>query len=379
VAGDEILKTFADRVRGCLRDGDWAARLGGDEFALILSNVASAAEATGICNELQLKMEKPFLVGAHQLNCGVSMGGAHFPSDAQAVDELQIYADLALYKAKDEGRGRYAPFEPQLARAYRLRTAIGHALKRDLALGEINMHFQPILSSDQKEPPGCEALLRWEHAGFGPVSPLDTLVAAEEHGFLGELTRQIIANSLRAVARPLRRGQIGWVSINLAERDIVDENLPDFVLDTIIEVGIEPAQVRFEVTEHAVISDIEAARGMMQQLNVHGIQFLIDDFGTGYSNLQLLHQLPFHALKIDKSFIERITDNTEILTTVRAMVDLAHSLDLAVVAEGIETAAQHRIASHLGCDYQQGYFVGRPKPAIEIDSEPGRFKVISGK
>ncbi|WP_150526390.1 putative bifunctional diguanylate cyclase/phosphodiesterase [Roseibium sediminis] len=365
-AGDATLKIVADRLYSSLRENDLAARLGGDEFAVLLVGDDSAERVEGFCKKLQDIMALPFKIGAHFLECFTSIGYALCPQDSCDFDEIQVCADLALYQAKDAGKGCSIAFEQHMAAAYRLRVAIGGELERDLAKGAISVHLQPIVSLQADRANGCEALLRWCHEEHGPISPLDTLTAAAERGLHGELTCRIIERSLKTVASALREGTLDWISINLAERDLSDSHLPEFVMNMVAELGIDPRKVRFEVTESAIISDPVAARELMLELNAHGIEFLLDDFGTGYSNLQILNQLPFKALKIDKSFVADIATSTDKLTMVRAMIDLAHALRLYVVAEGVETETQRRLLKSLSCDYLQGFLPGRPSETVPL-------------
>lgn len=368
-AGDAILKIVADRLYDTLGEEDLAARLGGDEFAVILGNVSSTEEVQTFCDRVQEIMAQPFKIGAHHMECYTSIGYALCPDNSGDFDELQVYADLALYEAKDKGRGYSVAFEDEMAAAYRLRLAIGDELENDLASGAISVHLQPIVSIQADRPNGCEALLRWSHRELGLISPMDTLTAASERGVHGELTRRIIERSLVAVADALRNGSLGWISINLAERDLTDKTLPSFILRIIRDLEIQPHQVRFEITERAIVGDPVAARTLLMNLNQYGIRFLIDDFGTGYSNLQLLQQLPFKALKIDVSFISDMTSSSEKLTMIRAMIDLAHALRLYVVAEGVETEEQRSLLQSLGCDYLQGYLSGKPSENVPLSAQ----------
>lgn len=358
--GDAVLQKIAKRITGSIRQGDIAARLGGDEFAVLLFDVEDSCRARKVCGRLLDNIQAPISIGNDQIRCAVSLGVAQYPQHTGDIEELQIFADLALRQARDQGRGHSVFFEEKLAAPHTLRNSMGRDLEEAIFKEKIEVFFQPIVRLDTRSFPGAEALLRWEHPDHGSVAPLDVLSLARERGLLGLLTRRIIRSGMMQASSKLKSGELEWISINLAEYDLRDQELPGFILNELFEQHIPPECLQLEITEHAVISDVESARSVMEQLNSAGVRFAIDDFGTGYSNLQLLHQLPFHTMKIDRSFTAKVFELREIQTIVKAMVDLGHALKIEVTAEGVENIQQGEILRSIGCDYGQGYLYGHP-------------------
>ncbi|MGI9506537.1 MAG: putative bifunctional diguanylate cyclase/phosphodiesterase, partial [Geminicoccaceae bacterium] len=284
---------------------------------------------------------------------------------------LQLFADLALYRAKDEGRGIAVRFEPKMAETHFQRFVMGDELKTALNKKEIRVAFQSVhdladRSVADRSVKGVEALVRWNNHERGWIPPLDILAIAENRELLPALTRYIIRESLTQSKDLIERCLIDWVSINLTAQDLRDRTLTDFIIDTLDTCKIAPHHVKIEITEHTVVSDAENAYEVIAQLSRIGVRFAIDDFGTGYSNLMTLNRLPFHTLKVDQSFVASIEENNEAQTIVKAMIDLGHALDLSVIAEGIETSKQAVTLQALGCDLGQGFFFGKPLPVNEI-------------
>ena len=365
-AGDAMLKTTANRIRNVVRTSDLVARLGGDEFAIIAFDVVDEAALVHFTERLLDAVQSPITYGKRQIRCGASLGTAFCPEHAACPHELQRFADLALYQAKASGRGVAVTFDPRLAEAHFMRVTMGEELKAAMARREIAVFFQPVLDLADQSLSGLEALVRWNHESRGWISPLDILAIAEEQGQLPALTRYIVCETLTQIGEVVARGDIDWVSINLTDHDLRDCPLIDFIIDTLEETGVEPKHVKFEITEHTVISDAENACRVISLLSERGASFAIDDFGTGYSNLLTLNRLPFHTLKIDQTFVTDIAGNVEAETIVKAMIDLGHALNLSVVAEGIETPQQLALLQLLGCDYGQGYLFGRPQPLDQV-------------
>ena len=371
-AGDAMLKATADRIRKLVRTSDLVARLGGDEFAVIAFDVVDDAVLDHFTGRLLDAVQSPVPYGKRQIRCGASLGVAFCPEHAADPQELQRFADLALYQGKASGRGTAVTFEPSLAEAHFMRATMGEELKAALERREVDIFYQPVLALADRSLSGLEALLRWKNENRGWVPPLDILAVAREHGQLPALTRYIIRETLMQVRKVIARGDLGWVSINLTDEDLRDGPLIDFIVDSFQETGVPPNRVKFEITEHTVISDEENACRVITRLSERGARFAIDDFGTGYSNLLTLNRLPFHTLKIDQTFVADIGGNLEAETIVKAMIDLGRALNLSVVAEGIETPIQAALLQLLGCRYGQGYLFGQPQPLDRVMAWAGK-------
>ncbi len=365
-AGDAMLKTAAKRLAEVVRSTDLIARLGGDEFAIIAFDIADEQSLALVTDRLLAALQSPVKFGKRRIQCGASLGVAFCPEHSKDTPELQLFADLALYRAKAGGRGIAVSFEPKMAESHFLRFAMGDELKAALKNNEIRVFFQPVHDLKDRSTKGAEALVRWNNPIRGWIPPLDILAIAGDQELLPTLTRHIIRESLVQSKDLIERRIIDWVSINLTGHDLRDRALIDFILDTLAACKVAPHSVKFEVTEHTVISDAENACDVITQLSRMGVRFAIDDFGTGYSNLMTLNRLPFHILKVDQSFVVDLASSSEAQTIVKAMIDLGHALDMSIIAEGIETPQQAETLRALGCDLGQGYFFGRPLPVDEI-------------
>lgn len=368
MAGDVVLKTIAGRIKRAVRKSDLVARLGGDEFAVILKNIDGEAEALQVANRIIEDIQVPIKHGKREMRCGASIGISYCPTHSASSDELQAFADLALYQAKATGRGVAVLFEEAMANEWRNCVTLGADLDAAILNDEIEIHFQPIVDLKTRHLAGLESLLRWQHPKHGWISPLDILDVARDRNMLGNLTRKIIELTLAETSKVLNSSDSIWVSINLSDCELRDQELPQFILNNCNKFSIDPSKIKLEVTEHTMIGDPENTSRMMNFLHKHGIKFAIDDFGTGYSNLLTLKRLPFHTLKIDQTFVSDLFENKDAHTIIKAMVDLAHSLDLKVVAEGVETLIQSSTIESLGCDFGQGYLYGRPQPMQDLKS-----------
>lgn len=365
-AGDAVLKSVADRIRKIVGENDLVARLGGDEFAVLLQTGSPAIDIDDITLRLLDALHEPILFGRRRLVCGASLGLAHCPEHSDDTDELQVFADLALYHAKQLGRGASVTFERRMAEQFRLRRALGAELEKALDEERIDVFFQPIVDLDSRSLVGFEGLLRWFEPERGWIPPMEALSIARDRSLLGRLTRQVVRKCLKSAAPALRSGRAKWVAFNLADYDLGDRDLPDYILRTCSAVGVDPRQLKIEITEHTVISDTDRAGYVMELLNDFGMRFAIDDFGTGYSNLLTLNRLPFQTLKIDRTFVAELFENSESRTIVSAMINLAHALGLNTTAEGVETVQQSETLRALGCDLAQGYLFGGPRPMPEL-------------
>lgn len=358
--GDIVLQQVAARLKSLTRACDHVARLGGDEFAIIAECGNCSVQPITLANRIVQAFCEPIQIDHRIVDCGVSVGLAQCPLHTSDAGELQRFADLALYSAKSRGRGTAVQFDVSIGSAHRSRIALAQDLASALENNTLMMHYQPVVNLEDATAVGLEALLRWEHPVRGNVDPLTVLNAAEECGLFELVTRRCIELAIEQAAPLLTSRPLFWLSINLAEQNLRDEHLAAFVVDTCKRLNIVPRQIKFEITEQALIRDIRAAHEIMSELGARGFRFAIDDFGIGYSNMLTLSRLPFHTLKIDRSFTHDVINNNETRTIAAAMIKLGHALDLDVIVEGVETAQQARLMQHLGGQMAQGFHFGRP-------------------
>jgi diguanylate cyclase (GGDEF)-like protein/PAS domain S-box-containing protein len=357
--GDKLLAAIAKRLEGCLRREDIIARLGGDEFAVLLQHIESSSDAIHVARRMLKAMERPFLIDEHEVFTTGSIGIALSSGNYIRTEEILRDADIAMYRAKAAGTGQYRLFDTAMhVRAlalWQLETDLHRAVERE----EFRIHYQPIVSLTTGRLAGFEALIRWEHPMRGILYPADFLALAEETGLLSVIDRW----TLRQGARQLKQWQgkypqepLLFLNVNLSGSLLNQPDLPDYISGILQETGIDPATLRLEITEGAMLNDLNGTiqtLTALQRLNVH---LCIDDFGTGYSSLSALHHYPINTLKIDSSFVANLTTESGHLDIVHTIVKLAHDLDLDVIAEGIETPDQFIQLQLLKCEYGQGIF-----------------------
>jgi diguanylate cyclase (GGDEF)-like protein len=360
--GDRLLQDVAERLRGSLRRGDTLARLGGDEFAVLLHDVPDRAAAVELAARLLGALERPFVVRGVTVQLEASVGIAICPDHGCDVTALVQRADVAMYEAKrEQGHIRVYdaardPNSPaRLQRAGELRSA--------LAAGELVLHYQPKVSVDGGGVTGVEALVRWQHPRDGLLSPAEFLLLAERGGMMGELTRWVIDEALRQVRAWQDAGIEMPIAINLAAANILDAALPDAVADRLARWGVLGERLTCEISENTVMGDARRAQDVLGRLRALGVRLSLDDYGTGHSSLAYLKRLPLDEVKIDRGFVAGIVgDGTDALI-VRSTVDLARSLGLEVVAEGVEDADVLDRLRALRCHDAQGFLLSRPLPA----------------
>ncbi len=365
-AGDALLQTIASRLSQCIGEEDYVARIGNDEFAIVVHSVTDIEDAKSVADQLLSRIQAPVVYERRHLNVNAALGVVCYPQHGRTARSLVCNADLALDRARTGTKGRVIVFHPNMAQTFTLQRTLGQHLRAALRDRLIRIFFQPIVDLQDQTSVGLEALMRWHHDEHGWIAPVDILAIAAEYGLLTTLTRYIFETSIRKVKPGLDTGRIQSLALNLTARDLRDPELSDFLLDCLARHGIDPKRITLEITEHTVVTDMVGATHVMTHLGGHGVRFAIDDFGIGYSNLLTLNRLPFHTLKIDRSFVAEITENEEVQTIVSAVIDLAHALDLSVIAEGIESREQLAIVSSLGCDFGQGYLFGHPRPLSAV-------------
>ncbi|HRQ65741.1 MAG TPA: EAL domain-containing protein [Xanthomonadaceae bacterium] len=361
-AGDEVLKEVAARLSQQLREPDIIARLGGDEFALLLEDVADVDEVVRVARRLLHSMEEPTTVGGRRLHVSLSVGVALCDSPRATAEDLLRNADTAMYRAKANGRQRFELFDERLQEDALRVLELENDLRVAIAEQQFEPHFQPIVALPDARVLGYEALMRWHHPGHGLLRPDAFLRVAEDSGCIEAMDWQIYAAACSEMVR-LKAFQ-GFLSLNVAPRHFRQAGFGSRLLEMAQSFGLPPHRICVEITEGTLIEDPERTGKLLRDLRDAGVALALDDFGTGYSSLGYLHRFPLSILKIDRSFVAGLGDGADSASTAvaRAVLALAGSLGLAVVAEGIETPAQQTALVEMGCELGQGYLLGRPGP-----------------
>jgi diguanylate cyclase (GGDEF)-like protein/PAS domain S-box-containing protein len=368
-AGDQLLVAVAERLQLGLRPEDTVARVGGDELAILLEEIESVAEAVEVASRIQHRLAAPVHLEGREVFTTVSIGVALSAIGHDRPEQLLRDADVALYRAKADGKARHAVFDAsmdaQALERLELETDLRHAVER----GELRVAYQPIVDLATGRVCEVEALIRWQHPTRGMIPPLQFIPLAEETGLIVPIGRWVLEEACRQTRRwqeaqptmpPLA------VSVNLSARQLQQPALVPEIAEVLAETGLDPSTLRLEITESVVMDDVEATSKTLLDLKALGIELVIDDFGTGYSSLSYLNRFPVDAVKIDRSFVTAIGTSTRDTTIIRAIVALAKSLQLSVTAEGIESAEQLRQIRELGCNRGQGYLLAKPQPPSAI-------------
>jgi diguanylate cyclase (GGDEF)-like protein len=370
LAGDEVLRQFAARLAPLAATPACLARFGGDEFALLLPALAGPHEAAAAVARITAAMQAPFQLPGGDLALSVNIGVALCPGDAEDAATLVQYADIALHQAKQDGRDGCRFFTDALNAGARRRYELEHALRLAHARGEFELYYQPKVQLSTGRMTGAEALLRWHRPGHGVVSPAEFIPLLESTGLIVPVGAWAIDQACRQIAQWSRQGAAPLqVAVNVASAQFASDGLVQLVGDAIAAHGIEAGLLSLEVTESALIEDVARTAASLKQLRAMGVRIAIDDFGTGYSSLAYLKRFPVDTLKIDIAFIREVTSSPDDAAVVDAIIAMAHSLNLDVVAEGVETAAQAAYLARRRCDQIQGYFFSRPLPAPPLDEQ----------
>ena len=370
-AGDALLKVIADRLRSVVRATDTIARLGGDEFAIILCQIDGPQSAELVAQRLIEAVERPVDLGSFVAGVGISIGIATAPDERDA-DDLFKKADIALYRAKAEGRNTFRYYLPGMDAGVASRSGLERDLRAALRTGAFSLRYQPVFGAEDAVLRGFEALLRWQHPGLGPISPAEFIPIAEENGQIVPLGEWALREACREASRwpdDLR------VSVNVSAVQLRQPGLEQAVLGALAAASLAATRLELEITESVLIRDSEASMACLHRLRALGVRIALDDFGTGYSSLSYLRRFPFDRIKIDRSFIRDIAD-PDTAAIVRAIVGIGTRLGAAVTAEGVETADQLRQVRDQNCTEVQGFLFGRPVPAEEaariIEGSAGR-------
>jgi diguanylate cyclase (GGDEF)-like protein len=364
--GDQLLTEVAVRIKACLREEDTAARLGGDEFIISLPDVADAAEAAGVAGRILAELARPFPIGEHQLHADGSIGIALYPRDGNTAETLLRNADTAMYHAKESGRANYQFFNAQMTERVSHRLSMETELRRALEHGEFLLHYQPLVSLPAARIEGAEALLRWPQSDRRLLPPAEFIPIAEETGLIIPLGEWVLLEACSQAQAWQARHPGLRIAVNLSARQFRQKDLIGMIERVLGETGLAPGLLELELTESMLMHHAEETVMILQRLNEMGVRLAIDDFGTGYSSLSYLKRFPLHTLKVDRSFVRDISTDPDDAAIVTAIVAMARSLGLNVIAEGVETEEQAAFLSALACHQAQGYHFGRPIPAVEF-------------
>ena len=363
--GDQLLLAVGARLLGCVRPGDVVARLGGDEFAVVLANGPTTAGR--VAERMLVALADPVQIDGRPLGIHVSIGLAStLTASDRTSGTLLRNADLAMYMAKAQGKNRLVRYADGMAQAAQNKVQLIEDLAGVVATGQLEVHYQPTISLSDGGTTGYEALLRWHHPTRGLVPPAEFIPLAEDGGHIVEIGRWVLAQATaQAAAWSLQSGRAIDVAVNLSPRQLADDDVVRAVREALLASGLPARQLTLEVTEGVLVHDVEQVVVQLRALRALGVRIAIDDFGTGYSSLSYLRRLPADIVKIDRSFISELGTTGPSTTLVASIIELARSLHLDVVAEGVETPEQSAVLQNLSCSHAQGYLFGRPRPAAD--------------
>jgi diguanylate cyclase (GGDEF)-like protein/PAS domain S-box-containing protein len=366
-AGDLLLRITAERFSGAIREEDTVARLGGDEFLILLPGVADVESAARVAQKILATFSAPFSIADQELHATTSIGISIFPGDGDDPETLIRNADTALYRAKEGGRNRYQLYAPAMNAIAFQRLVLENSLRRAAERNELALHYQPLVSLATGAVVSVEALIRWHHPELGLVSPAEFIPMAEETGFIVPLTRWVLDTACAQMMAWRRAGiDVPTVSVNVSPRGFNDCNLPGMVGEVLAATGMDGKCLNIEITESVMMENVQASIETLAQLKKFGLKVSVDDFGTGYSSLSYLKRLPIDTLKIDQSFVRDVRAANDEAAIANLIIAMAHSLNLSVVAEGVETPEQKSFLESRSCDIIQGYLVSKPLPVPEI-------------
>lgn len=358
--GDQLLKATSQRLLEKIRNEDTLARLGGDEFVIILNEIQETQDVISIVNKIVVAFEEPFKLSNYEVNCTVSIGVCLFPQDGVDVDSLMKAADAAMYKAKEVGRNTFEFYEVELNKMAIRRHQLTNELRQAVNNGELSLVFQPQLHISTRQISGAEVLVRWNHPILGNISPEEFIPIAENTGLIKEIGHWVMVNAIKKIAELKAFGQEVRLAINLSALQFRQINLPEIIAETLQEYKVSPNLLEIEITEGMLMRDVNQSIDILERLKAMQIRVAVDDFGTGYSSLSYLRRFPLDALKIDRSFIEHLVEDADDTAITLAVISMAKSLRLEVIAEGVETRQQQDYLVKNNCDHIQGYFFARP-------------------
>jgi diguanylate cyclase (GGDEF)-like protein len=368
VTGDQLLQSVAKRLKSCVRGSDIAARFGGDDFAVMLTSLQSRDDAALVAGKLLETVTRPHEVAGGEIYVTPSIGVAMYPEDGETPDGLLRSADVALHRVKEQGRGRFQFYSAEMRGESFERMQLEVMLRDALERNEFSLYYQPQVDVAKGELVGAEALLRWIHPERGMIPPSDFIPLAEANGLIDAIGEWVLRTACAQKKAWEREGLGAFpISVNVSRRQFRAAGLAEKIAAILQETGLDPSHLELEVTENALIEDVQQTLGVLRQARDQGVGVAIDDFGTGYSSLAVLGQFPASALKIDQAFVRDIAADPAHAAITRAVLAVAEELRLAVIAEGVETRAERDFLIELGCERMQGYLFGRPVPKDEFE------------
>jgi diguanylate cyclase (GGDEF)-like protein len=368
--GDKLLKDFAQRTRNCLRSGDTLARQGGDEFTVLLPDIHNGEDVSNIARKILSELRLPFSVAEQDFIATISIGIAIYPEDGETPEDLIRNADIAMYQTKSQGKNGYLEFTPEMSTTHVERLSLENDLRQALKEGnQFELHYQPQISLSQRSIIGIEALIRWRHPTHGLISPDAFIPLAEETGLIIALSDWVLKTGCARLAKLRSMGFTRLkLGINLSPREFERADLFERIATPLSEYGLPPEMIEIEITESLLMKDAEAVITKVRQLRRSGVRISIDDFGTRFSSLNYLRRFSVNSIKIDQTFIRDLGALHGSSGIIHAIMGLANSFSLGVLAEGVENKAQLQALSDLGCDEMQGFFFSRPLPADQLET-----------
>jgi diguanylate cyclase (GGDEF)-like protein len=365
-AGDQLLVEVAQRLLECVRLADTVARLGGDEFIVMLEELTTRKEVRTVADRILRRLEEPFMIDDQEVFISCSIGIAILDQSDRNAEDVLRNADIAMYRAKLEGKSRYMMFDPSMETHTRSTFQLTSDLRRAAEREQFELYYQPVISLSSGKIKGFEALLRWRHGERGMISPGEFIPIAEESGLMGEIGDWVLRMACRQNRIWQDSGYEGLsVAVNVSARQFYEQRLAGTIREILRDSGMKPSGLEIEITESILMDNVETNIQMLHELKALGLRILIDDFGTGYSSLSYLKRFPLDALKIDQSFTREIPDNPDDAAITTTIIAMANSLNLGVIAEGVENHDQLTFLREHGCKQVQGYLFSRPVPADE--------------
>ncbi|HET6756141.1 MAG TPA: EAL domain-containing protein, partial [Burkholderiales bacterium] len=365
--GDRLLSMIAERLTRCVREEDTISRWGGDEFTIVIERAQDPENVAHTAQRIAAVLSAPFLLDANEIFITASVGISFFPDDALDTNSLVKHADLAMFQAKSSAPGSYRFFSPNMNTRATERLHIEANLRRALERDELVVHYQPQVCFRSGRTTGVEALVRWRHSKWGLMAPDRFIPIAEQSGLIVPLGEWVLERACRQMREWEREGHPPMsLAVNLSARQFRQKDIWLMIRKTLEGCGFPASRLEIELTESAIMDDAEAAARVLSEIRATGVNIAIDDFGKGYSSLAYLKRFPIDKLKIDREFVRDVASDPDDAAIVNAIITLAHSLEIGVVAEGVETEEQLKFLTDQGCDQGQGYYFGKPAPAHEI-------------